>query len=496
MNLQKTPLLVLLACLLPMAAQTPAPLVLPLDDFLRQVRSASLDAQMSRYELESAMAGYHELRDSFAPGLSLGAGTAAPASAATLQTNTSFAVGLGKVITESGTSLGLSWSNQYGYSKSGPTAANAWASALSFSIGQPLLRGAPWASTGGYALEAARQSVRLQRSAQNGRVGALLFAALQAYWTFDLDQKLLKIADDSITDARDLLEQNRRRVVLGTVDISDVYRSEVNLTLILNNRDQIYRDLLNIQSQLLFLLRRTNSDPLRVSIQIPQPLVFRDETNRAEQLLELGLKSRKEFEQLRIARELARANLQAAKASLLPRLDASASVSLAGYDATGTGSFSEATGNLGKGATNNVGWSAGLRFEAPLDPGAYKTVIERRASEYRKATENEQSMREQLTMLVHNRLANLRTLKGVLERTQDALEISDKKVAELIRQFKNGRINSTQYIQGYDDLRSIQKLYHQSLYAWEIEKAALRLDLGLFLQGLGIAEVDPAAPVK
>ncbi|MCC7168738.1 MAG: TolC family protein, partial [Rhodospirillales bacterium] len=158
--------------------------------------------------------------------------------------------------------------------------------------------------------------------------------------------------------------------------------------------------------------------------------------------------------------------------------------------------FGEAVGKIGSGATNNLGWSAGLRFEAPLDPSAYRTVVERRRAEYQKAVENEELVREQLSMLVNNRLANLRTLRGVLERTQDALEISDKKVAELIRQFKNGRINSTQYIQGYDDLRNIQKLYHQSLYAWEIEKAALRLDLGIFLQGLGIPEVDPAAPVK
>jgi len=504
--------LALLLLTLPLGAQSSsnaAPAIpLPLGEFLKELRSASPDVRLSRFDMGTATANYHEVRDAFAPTLSAVAAGGLPTSPTYVISNLSYSVGLSKVFSETGTVIAASWTNGW-FFQSAPAPVsfslagrlvefsaipqvNQYSTALSFTLSQSLLRGAPWASAGLDSLEALRQLVRLQRSIYNSRVGGLVMAGLQTYYSLDLQRKLLKLADESIADATDLLEKNRRRVELGTVDISDVYRSEVNLTFAQNSRDEIHKNILAGQNQILYLVGRTNLDPHEVTL-VVDTLAFRDEPLTEEQMLETAYRSRKDLEQARIQTEMARLDYHAAKASLLPKLDAFATVSVSGYNTNGV--YADAVANLGVGSTN-IGWFVGLKFETPIDPRAFMTVVEKRKLAYEKAKESEEQVRRQVGVNIHNHMANLRYLKNVLDRTREALDISDKKVAELKRQFNNARINSFFYIQGYEELRSVQKVYHSSLMGWELEKASLKLDMGLLLKSLQMEEADPKARVR
>lgn len=495
-----------------LSAQTPSnginSLPLPLPDFLKELRESSPDVRLARHDMGTAAANYHEMRDAFAPSLSASVAGGLPTSATYVLSNLSYSVGVSKVFSETGTVLAASWTNGWFFQSApapvtfslfGPPvslslipAVNQYSTALSFTVSQSLLRGAPWASAGRDALESMRQLVRLQRSVYNSRVGGLVMAGLQTYYNLDLQNKFLKIANDSIADATDLLEKNRRRVELGTVDISDVYRSEVNLTFAQNSRDEIQKNILNGQTQILYLTGRTNLDPHDVSLKVDS-LVFREEPLTEEQMLETAFRGRKDLEQARIQTEMARLDYHSARVSQLPKLDAFATLNIAGYDTNGN--YAAAVSNLGVGSTN-IGWFVGLRFEAPLDPRAYGTVVEKRKIAYEKARETEDQLRRQVRVSIHNHMANLRYLKDVLDRTREALDISDKKVAELRRQFNNARINSFFYIQGYEELRNVQKVYHSSLMAWELEKASLKMDMGQLLKYYKLPETDAAAPVR
>jgi outer membrane protein TolC len=494
------------------SAQTPTnglvSLVLPLPDYLKELRESSPDVRLARHDMGTAAANYHELRDAFSPSLSASVAGGLPTSATYVLSNLGYSVGVSKVFSETGTVLAASWTNGWffqsapapvSFSLGGPPmsfslipAVNQYSTALSFTVSQSLLRGAPWASAGRDALEAMRQLVRLQRSVYNSRVGGLVMAGLQTYYNLDLQNKFLTIANESIADATDLLEKNRRRVELGTVDISDVYRSEVNLTFAQNSRDEIQKNIFNGQTQILYLTGRTNLDPHDVSLKVDS-LVFREESLTEEQMLETAFRNRKDLEQARIQTEMARLDYHSARVSQLPKLDAFATLNIAGYDTNGN--YASAVSNLGVGSTN-IGWFVGLRFEAPLDPRAYGTVVEKRKIAYEKARETEDQLRRQVRVSIHNHMANLRYLKDVLDRTREALDISDKKVAELRRQFNNARINSFFYIQGYEELRNVQKIYHSSLMAWELEKASLKMDMGQLLKYYKLPETDAAAPVR
>jgi outer membrane protein TolC len=509
-----------------------------LPEFLARMRSASPEVLLARFEMTNALANYHELRDAYAPSLAAGASAGNPPHPLFTVSNLGFAVGASKFFPETGTFLSLNWTNGWAYQSEGtPTSLpisfnmeqkgqyvlssgtnffgvvpyttnigfntnfsmstmpmqNIWNTALTFTVSQSLLRGAPWASPGADALEVLRQVVRVHRSVYNSRIAGLLMAAMQTYLSLDLNRKFLRLADDSIADAKDLLEKNRRRVELGTIDISDVYRAEVNLTFQQNDRDRLIQEMTGYRAQLLYLAGLSELDPREQLIEQTDPLTFRDESFDADALLDLAYKNRKELEQARLQTELARVDLHSAKSSMLPKLDAYATVSVAGFDTNG--SYERARANFGA-SSSNIGWYVGLRLEAPLDPAAYRTTLGKRSAAYAKARETEENLKKQFKVTLHIHLAKLRQYRDVLERTKEALDISDRKVAELKRQFANARITSMQYLMGYEELRNVQRTYYGTLMQWEMQKAALRMDLGVLLKSYGLAEADPGARVR
>lgn len=504
---------------------------LPLDDFLKKASKSSFQIQIDRFDVGSASASYHELRDSFSPMLSASFNNTFPGTtnlggvvstnyvgispvanyqvistnAYPVATNRDFTITASKTFIETGSTIGLSMGGKYndrnflsGLSALSASSLHSWDGFLSASLTQSLLRGGPLGFMGIDTLRIAREQARLQKSVFNSKLGGNILAALQTYWTYELNQKLVKLQQESINDARDLLEKNRRRVAVGTVDISDVYSAEVTLADSENAKDLLERDIQNNKAQLLFLMGYTNIQPETIDLKLKDRLVFSDVELNEEKLLEVAKQNRKEFEQARISKDIAQSAYRQAKWALMPKLDLTLSASVYGFD-TNNENWPDAIGNafgrLSKPLyeTNAVNFFVGLKFETPLDFGAYKTVVEKRGFEYQKAVKNEEMIHEQLALKIREHIRNLTYLKSVLERTKDALGVSEQKVAELRRQFNNGKIDSTKFNIGYDGLRGIQKLYYSTLVQYEVEKCSLELTQGIFLKNRGIAEENVKA---
>ncbi len=470
---------------------------LTLSNYIKLVEKKAPQIQMDRYDVTIAAANYHELRDSFSPMLtgSLSQTVGAQTNFAKVNTNREFSAGISKVFSETGTALSATISGKYNdrsvprVSTSAFTGARAdtWSANVGLSINQSLLRGGPIGFMGADSLYMLREQARLQRSVFNSKLGGQILTAMSAYWGYELNQKLLKLQSESIADARDLLEKNRRRVAVGTVDISDVYTSEVTLADSENAKGSLERDIENNKADLLFYMGYTNIRPENVSIKIQDNLVYKAIDLNEETLVETAKKHRKEFEQARIARDIARAALRQARFALLPKLDLTLSLTPVGYD-TNNNSLGDAFTDLWKFNTNQMDFFAGLKFETPLDLGAYVTVVEKREAEYQKAQKNLQTVVDQLQMQIREHIRNLNYLSSVLDRTKDALGVSEQKVAELRRQFNNGKIDSTRFNIGYEGLRGIQKLYYSTLVQYEIEKCSLLLTQGIFLKDIGVKE--------
>ncbi len=497
------------------------------EEFLQKVSKTSLDASLARFDMLSAMANFHEARDAYSTLITGSAVGALPASSNQFQTNLGFTLGIQRSIPETGTAFSASFGGSYfaqtpvsntliiGASTLNSVttntatpvivystltsaertntnqvspALNGWKNSLSFTISQSLLRGGPFSRIGGASLDILRSTVRLQRSVYNTKLGGVMTGALQALLNYDLNQKLLQLTEESIVDAKDTLERNKRRVDLGTVEIVDVYTAEVNLTLSLNSRDQIVRDLENGKAQIAYLLGVTNIDDLEVVLK--EPLTYLPTNFDEDKIYETALANRKEIEQARIGKETARLALYQARVALMPKLDLSLTLKLTGWD-TNNASFSDALANLGSDKyANGIEKNLALTFETPLEPWAYGTVVEKRTADFKKAQETERQVRDDLKKIIHNHMETLSYLQKVLARTKETLDLSDKKVAELKRQFNNGKINSDRYLRGYEDQRIIQRTFYSTLFSYELEKAALLGTQGIFLKSFGIKEAD------
>jgi hypothetical protein len=174
----------------------------------------------------------------------------------------------------------------------------------------------------------------------------------------------------------------------------------------------------------------------------------------------------------------------------MPKLDLGVSIALTGWD-TNNGSFGDSVKNLGSSTyVNGIEKKASLTFEAPLEPWAYGTVVEKRTADYQKAVENETRVRTTLKNVIHNHVSALTYYQKVLDRTKETFDLSDKKMAELKRQFNNGKINSERYLQGYEEQRRVQRTFYTSLLSYEMEKASLLISQGIFLKTYGIKEAD------
>lgn len=506
-------------CLLSAAAfaQTNSTVEIPLDDFLKKVSKSSFQIQIDRYDVGMASASYHELRDSYSPmltgafnntlvgttntGITTSNGIYYPT-----VTNRDFSFGVNKTFLETGTYLGLSLGGKYNdrssvYAPSSTSALytnyHSLQGNISATLTQSLLRNGPLGFMGIDTLRIAREQARLQKSVFNSKLGGNLLAALQVYWTYELNQKLVKLQQESINDARDLLEKNRRRVAVGTVDISDVYSAEVTLADSENAKDLLERDIQNSKANLLFLMGYTNVRPETLDVKLKDRLVYQDIELNEEKLLEVAKQNRKEFEQARISKDIAQSAYRQAKWALMPKLDLTLSATVTGFD-TNNENWPDAMGNAFSrtsrlAESNALNFFVGLKFETPLDIGAYKTVVEKRGYDYQKAVKNEQMIHEQLALKIREHIRNLTYLKSVLDRTKDALGVSEQKVAELRRQFNNGKIDSTKFNIGYDGLRGIQKLYYSTLVQYEVEKCSLELTQGIFLKNRGISEENVKA---
>lgn len=482
---------------------------LTLPDYLKRVEKGAPQIQIDRHDANMSAANFHETRDQFAPTLSGSYNANWNADRYTnANTNQSFKLALNKTFSETGTTLSLGTgggftsapysapstlslgANSFSLSTPDPT-KTSWNANVNLTFVQSILRGGPIGFMGWDTIRIAREQARLARSVYNSKTGGNLINAISAYWTYELNQKLLKLQMDSITDAQDLLAKNRQRVNVGLIDIADVYTSEVNLSQQINQRYLIERDILKNRRDLILYMGLTNLPAGKTEIVLKDSLKFQDIELDEDKLIETAKKNRKELEQAKIATEIARMALRQARSALLPKLDFTLNAGMMGYD-TNNGNLADAYNSVFtnfKVGGKYMNLNAGLQFETPLDPTAYKTVVERREEAYAQALKKENLAKDQIETEIRERIWNLQYLKGVLIRTSDALGLSEQKVAELRRQFNNSKIDTTQFNIGYESLRSTQRLYYSTLVQYEVEKAALLQAQGVFLKTYGVSEI-------
>lgn len=481
-------------------------------EYLQKAAINHPEQKLNSYNPLGAEASYHERKYSYSPQINAGyshvANNAESAGSYPLK-NDRYTIGVSKLFALTGTQLGLNFVNNHtvmdisfssglggggipgtGGSSFGFGLGNydSWNSAYEISIVQPLLRNGPIGIPGKKQIDLLKESVRLNRSIHNLRLEGIIFSSLSLYWKLRLNKKNLELTADSLRDSREMLEKNRRRVELGTVDIVEVYDFEaayVRAQAEYNNSKKEYQDL---KKEFLYTLGAEEIQTNEVDLKLKDELKVEQSVINREKIYQQARNNRRDLEQARLQKKMTELTLDIAKVTMLPRLDLSLTGIFQGYDDNQSDllkAIKDTEFNK-----NKLDFTVGLQFQMPIDLRALKVVKERAQVNYNRAGERlvqlDYSIKKELDKLIRT-VEYYRETEKAYAKT---VTLMGKKLKEYKKKYYNGKIDSNLYVRSQDDLRNWQKIHLATLFSYKLAEAQLQVAQGIFLKKYGISELD------
>ena len=358
-----------------------------------------------------------------------------------------------------GTSMALSWNNTDQFSDYisylnpetpddvlTQESRDVYISALTASVTQSLLQG--FKTT--YNLSGVRSARRALTSAEATLIEQrqqVLASTAEGYWGLYYQSRLVEIATETLN-----LTKEERRVVLARIDRGDlapVERSRVEAAVL--SSESALLDAQNAAAtaleSLLLMMGEDPSDALSLTTP-PRPVVSHNFDEGA--LTEEAMGTNPGLMQLRIAEEIAEANLSDANHARLPDLSGTARYTRYGQESD----FSGATSELVSGDLRT--WYVGADLTVPLGNRVDRGLMAQRVAELEAARTGRLSAERALAQQIRAQVravrsaqlqvqlseANLKAAEDTLAADQalrDAGRAIQKDVLESIRDFNNAR---------------------------------------------------------
>ncbi|MCC7276330.1 MAG: TolC family protein [Alphaproteobacteria bacterium] len=311
---------------------------------------------------------------------------------------------------------------------------------LDLSIVQPLLRGGGRDVTTA-TLEIARVNRKVQAFGLERSVSGSIVLAIQSYRTLMQAGEQVRIAEDSLRRARDLVEVNRQLVSAGRLAAVEIVQSEANVArqelAVLqarNTLDGARLDLLQILALdvNIGLVPTERLTAERVHLEVPKAL----ETARA---------NRTDYRQALLLLDVAKLNLLLAKDGLRWELNAVGSLSVSAADRS-------VTELLRRAGRTQPGTGIGLELRIPIS----NLSDQQRAVASRVAVRQQElaiaDLEQRLEVQVRNALRTLDTTWRAMQLAEQSVDLSQRKLEIERLRLRAGRSSNFQVVTFEDDL--------------------------------------------
>jgi outer membrane protein TolC len=365
----------------------------------------------------------------------------------------------------------------------------SWSTAATASIVQPLLRGGGEVATtasiriAAYQTQIAELSTRL-------RVIGVLSAADRAYWNLYAARRELEVRQQQYELADTQLQQARRRVEAGTAPEIEITRAESGIA---SRLEAIVIAESNVLLQQRELKRLANMDGLDIAtatqirtMRPPEPVELALDAGK---LQAAAVASRDELLQAELQILADAVGIDLARNNLLPQLDASGSLRLAGIDRNLPGATDDVF------STRFKTWRLGLNGEIPLGNEAAEARLR-------------ESILTRVQRLASKAARELTVRKEVLDATdriktswqrilaaRQAAILAGRTLEAEQRQFAAGSRTSTDVLDAAARLADAQSAEIRALADYEIAKVDLAAATGTVL-GSASVEWAPTADPK
>ena len=407
-----------------------------------------------------------------------------------------FNLGLSELI-PTGAQASVAWTNSRSKTKSSYYFLNpSYNSGLTLSLTQPLLKG--------FGTDVTRSNIEVAR--RNRKISLLEFERIvtttlqqveSAYWNLVYTRENLKVQQESLKLAQDLLAQTRTRVRIGTSAPIDIVQSEATVAareqgiISAENAVQAAADQLK---QLMGFENLADWDSKIVpldSLGEPGGPVDLDES------IHTALKDRVELKEQVVNEEIRRIGVLVADNATKPQLDLSlnygrigvdGTVNVPGEGVTASGGWGDAIQQIWNENYNQ--WSAGVNVTFPLGNHDARATLAQRRFQLESAKQAIAAERQQIIAEVRGAVRNLADSAKSITASVKARELAEQNLDAEQKKFANGMSTNYQVLQIQADLAAAQVAELNSRVAYRVARVAYDVATGALLPRMGIALAD------
>ena len=413
-----------------------------------------------------------------------------------------FSLGLSQFL-PIGTTLSLGWENNRSETNSGYYYVNpSYGSGLFLSLTQPLLRGFG-TDVNRQGIEVARRNQDISRLQFEQIVISTLQQVETAYWNLVYAIDNLKVKEQSLKLAQDLLDQTRTRVRIGTSAPIDIVQSEATVAareqeiIVAANAVEAAADSLKQ------LMGFENPEDWQAHIVPTDSLETEAEGVDLSAAIETALARRLELRQRQLEAEIGEVALLAADNAVRPRVDVKLDY---GYNGTNVlyevgpdgqpavvgGDWNDALQQLADG--DYPAWSAGVVFSYPLGNNQAQAQRAQRRFELGAARQTQAAERQAVIADVRSAVRNLEDSAKAIAAAVKARELAERNLDAEQKKFANGMSTNYQVLQIQEDLAAAQAAELLSRMAYRRSMVACSVSTGTLLTDMGVTLEEAPAP--
>jgi len=318
-------------------------------------------------------------------------------------------------------------------------------------VTQPLLRDFGLnANLAGIRIARAQRSISLYDFRQN--VIDIIAEVQRAYWNLVLAIENLRVTENSLVLARDLLRENRIRLEVGTMSVLEVIEAEagvaqreegviVSRSLVKDAEDNLKR-LLN--------LSRDSDEWNVIIVPTDKPVILEEEFSLSDQI-EIALENRPDYKSSLTQVESDRINVQFARNQTLPVVDMLGRYEFQAVD----NDLNNALDDIGTGESPS--WQAGLTLEYPIGNRAAKGNYEAARLTEQQSMLVSENLRLLIIVDVRQAIRSIETSLKSIQASRKTTEFSQRSLEAEQKKLEVGISTSHDVLEFLDALIDAQR---------------------------------------
>jgi outer membrane protein TolC len=377
---------------------------------------------------------------------------------------------------------------------------------LRFNFSQPLLRNFGY-NTSRYSILVARNNLNVSEYQLKTSLMDTIYNVENSYWGLVYAIENLRVRQQSLDLARDLLEKNKRSVEIGTLAPIEILSAQAEVA----TREA---DLIQAETQV-----KSAEDQLKVLINMPEdearavdtvkPLdspSFEEHKTNLDEALATALQFRPDLEASKIGVQTQQLNLNYAKNQILPDLNLTASYSGQGisgtqilYQDNNPIQFPDPIGTIPgniSGAIKDTlkfiypNWSVGLTLSLPTYNFFTKASYVQARLNLRQAMLTLENQQQQIFLEIKNAVRSVDANFKRIAAYRLARELAEQKLAAEEEKLKVGQSTNYMVLSYQRDLANARISELNAIIAYNVSLAGLDRSLGVSLRNKNVKLTD------